>query len=269
MTVSKKELEKILNDLTSIKAKQKFFEIAIANERIEYQQVPRLYIQMVLELEDKDSQVSVNEGSFKKDPQKRVQLEFQAKLAEHVERYDTVARCYKKLGHIKLAIKYAKKAGLDDVAEEWAEEYIQAAYKEDPSPHIYCPNLNPRVQTAAMRAKILGMDERAQEIILEFLSRFNEEDIGKDDRSDLCENLASLAARFDLPEQRERFYRIGMIRLEEEGKYFRALSIAEYKLKDYDKCRLYEDLIEASGNDEQRAHLSEHMEGREFIPGER
>ena len=268
MEEKKELLETLLDQLTSKESRQKFFETAIGNQRLDYESVPEKYIDDVLEIVPTNAMVSTSGNAFKEDPKKGIQLKFMAELAEHSERYEKAAHLYKEMGNDKKAINCAAQAGLRDLAQEWTEEYIQTAY--DGKSRWYSDSPNPQAEFSASRARDLGLEQRAQKIVLDCLKPYADKAFEEDSNAtpEFYKKLAKMAKSFDLQAYAEKFYRKAMQIHEENGDYFRALYVAEDNLKDYDKCRLYEGLIETSGTRKERANLSEHMSGREFISGD-
>jgi len=273
MTVHKEELEQILDNLASTESRQTFFKTAIGNKRLDCESVPDKYIDEVLEMEPTNARISTNSSKFREDPKKKIQLNFIAELAEHSENYATAANLYKQLDHIKKAVECAEKAGLTDLADKWVEEYVQEAYTEDKEMSgLRDSELNSQILGAVHRAEWLGKKDMAQKIAADYLASFTDEALNKLSRyhrARLCEQLGQFGKEHGPDKsESEKFYKRAMQIHEENGNYFEALHIAERNLKDHAKCRLYENLIETSGTDEQRAHLSEVMEGREWTSGE-
>lgn len=246
MTIKKEELEEILDKLVSKESRQTFFEQAIANQRLDCQSVPDKYIDDVLEMEPSTAQISTNGGPYREDPKREIQLKFMAELAEHAERYETAANLYRQLEHTKKAVECAEKAGLTDLADKWAEEYVQKAYTEDREvSSLRNSALNYQVIGAIHRAEWLGRKDMALKIAANYLASFTHDKLNKfsrRERAELCEELGEFAKEHGPGQsESERFYRKAMHQFEEIGEYDCALRVAR-TLEDPEKIKFYDNL---------------------------
>ena len=159
MTVTKEQLEKILGALSSKKSRETFFlELMITADGFDFGLgIPEKYIDELL-------QISIPESYESNKDKIRVFNHTLAIIAEGSSRYEKAAHLYKRVGSLKNAINCAKKAGLTDVVDEWAEEYIRAADLEAP-PNSSTDKIDNRAIEAAHRATELGLEEKAQQIV--------------------------------------------------------------------------------------------------------
>gem|GEM_PF-5806630 len=256
------ELEKILDKLASKKSRQKFIETAIENQMFDYKAVPEKYTDDVLDMELSDSKGIVTGATLDKNQQLKTKVRCMADLAEHVGRYELAARFYDKLGLVKKAVDCAMKAGLDNLAQEWADEYIQAAELEAPK-NTCTDKIDNRAIEAARRAKELGLKERADKIVRNYVEQFShlEED------PEGHEARANFAKQYATRELAERFYVKAMLQFEEAGEYASALRIAR-ELKDSEKTKFYDNLRFLVADEKRREEIeqdrADDADGREF-----
>lgn len=245
-TKVKLELEQLLDKLSSKKSRITFFDKAIKTDKIKPAEVPDKYLNDILEIEIPEER---HNGTFMpgavpkliKCPARKKQVYFMAQIAERAEKLEQASKLYKDAGCEKEAILCARRAGLDELAEKWIDEYLQMEFKPPKSEHEFSPD--PCIDFAATRAQELGLKERAKKIVSDYLKPFADKAIEEDctESPEFLENLAKLAEEYKVQSYAQLFYKKAMQIHEEEGDYDDALRVAR-ALEDSEKIQLYDSL---------------------------
>lgn len=266
MKITTKQLEEILDNLASAKSRETFFVkyfMSAENKQIRelIDSIPEKYIDELIEIEltELNERELPEIGKAHNDKINTIKWGIAA-AAELSGRYEKAAHLYKALNHIPGAISQARLAGLAELAEladKWAEEYIQGALanaSENSARQKEC------IYEVAKRAREVGMLDRAQKIVRNYIGKvdsyLDHKPDGLDILPDKLEEMADFAANYELAEEAESFYRAAMEKFEEKGLYDCALRVAR-KIKDSEKIEFYDILRYITASKERRAEIDE------------
>jgi hypothetical protein len=236
MKINKEELEVIVENLASKESRETFFvkyfmsaDPDQIHDRVH--SIPEKYVDEMLEIKlpEKD------EGN--KDYVDKIAWTL-ASAAELSRRYEKAAHLYKKLNHIPGAVAQLRLAGLNELADKWAEEYINGAFK---NPSEQCFAGKDIVEEAVKRAREVKMVEKAKDIARAYVGNLDNFLRKKIDDPYLLEETADFAAKHELAEETDSFYRAAMQQFEKKGEYDCALRVAR-KLDDTEKIGFYDNL---------------------------
>lgn len=231
---NKIDLEIILDSLVSAKSKETFLMEYCSNAGLDtiktrVNNIPEQFIDALLEIKHPDE--------HSHDNQKHLMFTYALALAaEKTGRHGKAAHLYKKLDDIHTAVAQARLAGLDELANKWADEYIKGSFQENPIGYFSTKEL---VEAAIERAHNVGMIDKAKDIARKYIGNLDAYLREKPDDPDLLEETADFAKKHKLAEEADLFYRTAMQQFEEAGKYDDALRIAK-KLKDSEKIKFYD-----------------------------
>lgn len=236
---NKIDLEIILDSLVSAKSRETFLMEYFGNADSEtvttkVNNIPEQYINELLEIklpeetyESKDNTGRLN----------RLTCAL-ALAAEKAGRHEQAANLYKKLGYTPTAVAQARLAGLDELANKWADEYINGSFQENPIGSFSTKEL---VEAAIKRAHNVGMIDRAKNMAKKFVGNLDDYLSKNPDDPELLEETADFAKKHELAEEAHSFYRAAMTQFEEKGEYSCALRVAR-KLGDSIKIKFYDEL---------------------------
>ena len=258
MELNKEQLERILGTLASKKSRTRFFQELTKTHALcydlAYDSIPEKYIDELLDIDIPKEDVTDTCLHL-------------ATIAQKHSRYEKAAHLYKELGALAAAIGCARKAGLDKLVDEWADEYIQAAYQEAPK-NSSTDKIDNRVIEAARRAKELGLKERAQHIVAQHIVGMHvTQCIHLESDPEGHEARGAFAKEYGLTDAAEKSYRKAMTQFEEEGDYDSALRVAR-TLDNSEKIGLYASLRFLVATSERKAQIeqdrADDADGKEF-----
>lgn len=265
MKVTTEQLEEILDNLVSKKSREKFFIEYFGNADSEtvttkVNNIPEQYINELLEIKLPEETYGSKDNTGRLN---RLTCAL-ALAAEKAGRHEQAANLYKKLGYTPTAVAQARLAGLDELANKWADEYINGSFQEKP---IGSFDMKENVEAAIKRAHNVGMTDKAKNIARKFVGNLDEHLRENPDDPELFEEKADFAAKYELAEEAESFYRTAMTQFEEKGEYSCALRVAR-KLNDSEKIEFYDNLRHIVADPERRKQIAQDRiddaDGKEF-----